>query len=150
MLRNEGVRAMFKGMSYPLLSAGALNAIYFGTYGLALDAIKNIKRSTNSTLHATEPTSWDRFLAGCAGGATQLVVSCPVDLVKIKLQVQTDVRLAKIYQGPFDVLKKVYHAEGLKGCYRGLTIQSFRDIPTFGCYVVVYDSLSRELEERYG
>ena len=55
-----------------------------------------------------------------------MVVSCPVDLVKIKLQVQTDVRLAKNYQGPFDVLKKVYHAEGLKGCYRGLTIQSFR------------------------
>ena len=109
-----------------------------------------------------------------------MVVSCPVDLVKIKLQVQTDVRLGKKYQGPFDVLKKVYQAEGIKGCYRGLTIQSFRysqntnilgdfearqstmvemvistvfkcrDIPTFGCYVVIYDSLSKELEERSG
>ena len=79
-----------------------------------------------STFDSSASTSWDRFLAGCAGGATQLVVSCPVDLVKIKLQVQTDVRLGKKYQGPFDVLKKVYQAEGIKGCYRGLTIQSFR------------------------
>ena len=31
--------AAFKGMSYPMLSAGALNAIYFGTYGLTLDLI---------------------------------------------------------------------------------------------------------------
>ena len=39
--------------------------------------------------HAVKPTNWEIFWAGCAGGAAQLVVACPVDLAKIKLQVQT-------------------------------------------------------------
>ena len=38
---------------------------------------------------AVKPTNWEIFWAGCAGGAAQLVVACPVDLAKIKLQVQT-------------------------------------------------------------
>ena len=136
-------------MSYPMLSAGALNAIYFGTYGLTLDLIsksngcvlvgsgRGIIASTKSekasstnicTLLYREDTkvsNWERFIAGCAGGATQLAVSCPVDLVKIKLQVQTD-SAKSLYKGPFDVLKKTFKAEGLTGCYRGLTVQAFR------------------------
>lgn len=31
----------------------------------------------------------DIFLAGCAGGVGQLVIACPTDLVKVKLQIQT-------------------------------------------------------------
>ena len=38
---------MFKGMSYPMLSAGALNAIYFGTYGFTLDFIKTCRANSS-------------------------------------------------------------------------------------------------------
>lgn len=34
------------------------------------------------------PTKLDTMAAGCLGGMVQLVVACPVDMVKIKLQMQ--------------------------------------------------------------
>ena len=35
-LRHEGARGLFKGMAFPLLTNGLLNAIYFGAYSSAL------------------------------------------------------------------------------------------------------------------
>jgi solute carrier family 25 protein 45/47 len=69
----------FKGMSYPILSAGAMNSLFFGVYGVTLRAIAK---------NEEKPSHQNIFLAGCAGGAAQLAISCPVDLVKIKLQMQ--------------------------------------------------------------
>ena len=34
--RKEGARGFFKGMMYPLLTAGAINSIFFGVYGVTL------------------------------------------------------------------------------------------------------------------
>ena len=34
--RKEGTRGFFKGMMYPLLTAGAINSIFFGVYGVTL------------------------------------------------------------------------------------------------------------------
>ena len=70
-------------MWYPILSAGAMNSMFFGVYGTSLKIIEK-SDSLNSSGHYTKT-----FLAGCAGGAAQLVIACPVDLVKIKLQTQT-------------------------------------------------------------
>ena len=102
----------FKGMSYPILAAGALNSIYFGVYGGTLRLLTDLRSNNNGENGLKNHAQWkddtkdggasaavkgaraqtskvDVFVAGCAGGAAQLVVACPVDLVKIKLQTQT-------------------------------------------------------------
>ena len=48
-----------------------------------------VRTGVSGGQHSVKPTNWEIFWAGCAGGAAQLVVACPVDLAKIKLQVQT-------------------------------------------------------------
>ena len=88
------MRGYFKGMSYPLWSAGALNSLFFGVYGVTLAAFAEARippkdRPKDWNVHAVKPTNWEIYWAGCAGGVAQLVVACPVDLVKIKLQTQT-------------------------------------------------------------
>jgi solute carrier family 25 protein 45/47 len=60
-----------------------MNALFFGVYGTSLRAIENSPFSNDMGSYTKI------FLAGCAGGAAQLVVACPVDVVKIKLQTQT-------------------------------------------------------------
>ena len=70
-------------MWYPIMSAGAMNALFFGVYGTSLRAIENSSISNDLGPYTKI------FLAGCAGGAAQLIVACPVDVVKIKLQTQT-------------------------------------------------------------
>ena len=77
-------------MLYPICSAGAMNALFFGVYGTSLRAIENSQAFENSGQYTKI------FLAGTAGGAAQLIVACPVDLVKIKLQTQTGDTFKKI------------------------------------------------------
>ena len=77
------VKGLFKGMMYPMVSAGVLNSLFFGVYGVSLRAMTFMRGQ------GAQPNYLEIYLAGCAGGVAQLVVACPVDLVKIKLQTQT-------------------------------------------------------------
>ena len=67
-------------MGFPLLATGTLNSIFFGVYGEALRRLGDGQ---------SRPSYRHIFLAGCVGGVAQLSVACPVELVKIKMQLQT-------------------------------------------------------------
>ena len=75
-------------MYYPLLSAGALNSLFFGVYGVSLKYIIDYKVSKAPHEPRPQPTYWDIYWAGCVGGTVQLAVTCPVELAKVKLQTQ--------------------------------------------------------------
>jgi solute carrier family 25 (mitochondrial carnitine/acylcarnitine transporter), member 20/29 len=77
----------YKGMSFPVLSAGIMNSLYFGVYGTSLRHMQSQLKGDADEV--SEPSLTTVFLAGCLGGAAQLGVACPVDLAKIKLQIQT-------------------------------------------------------------
>lgn len=118
-------------MWYPLLSAGALNGLFFGVYGVSLRAMTE-HRTGIAGGQKVKPTNWDIFWAGCAGGAAQLIVACPVDLAKIKLQTQTvGVQHAgggsvALYAGPYQVLRSIYRDRGIVGWYKGIVPMAWR------------------------
>ena len=77
-------------MSYPVWTAGAINSLFFGVYGVALDKLEKIDAETSKSQgKEINNTYRNIFIAGCVGGIPQLLVATPVDLVKIKLQIQT-------------------------------------------------------------
>lgn len=59
------------------------------------------------------------FWAGCAAGVVQTAIIVPVDLLKIRLQLQVATRGAPGYVGPLALLRSVLRAEGLPGAPRG-------------------------------
>ena len=67
-----------RGLSYPILSVGFINSLFFGVFDQALTNIS--PSSPPSYLHL--------FSAGCVAGGAQLVLAVPVDLVKIRLQAE--------------------------------------------------------------
>ena len=75
-----------------------MNAIYFGVFGHTVEFLRNRGSSSDHRLSQQDetnrppPTYLETFLAGCVGGFAQLVVACPVDMVKIKLQMQRNRR----------------------------------------------------------
>lgn len=82
-------------MSFPLLSAGALNALFFGVYANTLRILElNNKNSSNeeSSKNSNED-KWltNVFAAGCVGGLFACFLACPIDLIKIQMQSQTGV-----------------------------------------------------------
>ncbi|KAK7072857.1 hypothetical protein SK128_020458 [Halocaridina rubra] len=131
------VRGFYKGMGFPLLATGTLNSLFFGVYGNCVRKLAEGKPAG--------PAYSDIFLAGCAGGLAQLSIACPIDLVKIKMQMQTGVdqgiwgkHYESRYKGPATCLKDLYRRGGISGCYIGFSSMLIRDVPTFGFYMVLY------------
>lgn len=45
------LEAFFRGMGAPLLTTGAMNSLYFGFYGSALDLMSSWRRRVNKRVH---------------------------------------------------------------------------------------------------
>lgn len=86
---------------------------------------------------------------GAVSGFVQSFVCSPMELVKLRLQLQGQgIRPKHIffyydpplnYDGPFDCLNQVYKKHGVGGIFRGLPITIVRDIPSYGLYFASYE-----------
>ncbi|KAL5008838.1 hypothetical protein ScPMuIL_014419 [Solemya velum] len=146
------VRGFFRGMAWPLFSYGLVNSVFFGVYGNTLKLIQS-DRTKRKTSY------WHIYIAGCAGGAAQTIVACPIDFVKVVLQSQIQHHeierpasrhlkqevSKKFYRGPLECFLDIYKKNGVKGVYKGGVILAWRDVPSFGVYCLVYESLTDKM-----
>ena len=103
LMVTEGVRGYFKGLLYPVLTAGSINSIFFSVYGWSMSHL--------SHLGSDRPHLVNVYLAGVAGGSIQLAIACPVELVKIRLQTQSG---PGGYQGPGHCLRQTWASQGAR------------------------------------
>lgn len=136
-----GLRSLFKGMTYPLATSAIQNAVCFHAYGVACRYLMNERNLENCS--SPLPSS-GVFIAGCFAGALQTVVVTPVDLLKIKLQLQRATKGDPGYIGPFGMLKKTISTHPVRNLYKGTVITAIRDIPSHGIYFAVFEA-SKEL-----
>lgn len=119
--------------------------------------------STDSPMHSTHhsggPTRLQRWAAnapdsqfnaisGAIGGFTSGIVTCPLDVIKTKLQAQggytpTDkgrhAGHPKMYNGLIGTGKVIWREEGLRGMYRGLGPIVMGYLPTWAVWFTVYN-----------
>ncbi|XP_042527261.1 solute carrier family 25 member 48 isoform X3 [Dipodomys spectabilis] len=121
--QRESVSGFFKGMSFPLASIAVYNSVVFGVFS-------NLQRFL-SQHHCGEPEAGpgrhlsDLLLASMAAGLVAVGLGGPVDLIKIRLQMQTQpCREGAISWGtatPMDVVKSRLQADGVYVTkYRGV------------------------------
>jgi len=85
-------------------------------------------------------------LAGAAGGFASGVVTCPLDVIKTKLQAQGGFRAAQQgktlpsnpYNGMIGTAKVIWKEEGLRGMYRGLGPIILGYLPTWAVWFTIY------------
>ena len=87
-------------------------------------------------------------LAGAAGGFTSGVVTCPLDVIKTKLQAQGGFRAQQanpsrgagtvVYQGMLGTARVIWREEGLRGMYRGLGPIILGYLPTWAVWFTIY------------
>lgn len=87
------MRGFFKGLMYPAFMSGVYTSLLFGVYGNTLRALEKYRGTPEHRMCCEGgPVGpyWhqDVFVAGCVGGTAVVLVSCPIDLIKIKLQSQ--------------------------------------------------------------
>ncbi len=88
------------------------------------------------------PTIKDVFFAGSMSGFVNAFFSTPMELIKIRLQNQTNTRCegkSKLYSGPIDCIKKIIKKDGFQGLFRGLPTTIIREVPSYGAYFATYE-----------
>ncbi|KAG9234810.1 mitochondrial folate transporter-like protein/carrier [Amylocarpus encephaloides] len=97
-------------------------------------------------------------LSGATGGFISGVVTCPLDVIKTKLQAQGGFRAARgnaaalasaaRYNGMLGTANVIWSEEGLKGLYRGLGPIIMGYLPTWAVWFTVYGK-SKQFFQQY-
>ncbi|KAL0098220.1 mitochondrial carrier domain-containing protein [Phycomyces blakesleeanus] len=79
-------------------------------------------------------------VAGALAGLASAFITCPLDVVKTRLQNQGKAQPGQVvYRGTLGTLSKMWKDEGIRGLYRGLGPTIFGYLPTWAIYFTVYD-----------
>ncbi|XP_065122609.1 solute carrier family 25 member 48 [Paramisgurnus dabryanus] len=153
--KKETVAGFFKGLSFPLASITLYNSMVFGFFSNTQRVISKYRYGDGR-----QPSSMlDLTVASMLTGLVSVGVGAPVDLVKIRLQMQTQPVLAEnfnlagngnvpirsmgiqaqpMYRGPLHCISAILQNEGIQGLYRGAGAMILRDIPGYALYFIPY------------
>ncbi|XP_039597827.1 solute carrier family 25 member 47-B isoform X1 [Polypterus senegalus] len=140
--KTEKIGGFFKGMSMPVTTVSITSSVAFGTYRNCLQWIQQFRYGSTEV----SPSKLDFFLSGLAAGAAQVMVMSPADIVKVRLQTQTQpyrssnaagIPKAK-YRGPLHCMMTIAKEEGFFGLYKGASALILRDCPSFATYFLTY------------
>ncbi|KAI3333581.1 mitochondrial carrier domain-containing protein [Ustulina deusta] len=97
-------------------------------------------------------------LAGAVGGFTSGVVTCPLDVIKTKLQAQggfvpiskgRHVGHHKVYSGLVGTSGVIWREEGIRGLYRGLGPIVLGYLPTWAVWFTVYNKSKKYMGDHH-
>ncbi len=155
VIRYEGIQGLYRGLLPPLLAAGPEKFVKFTLNDMIRAALsKEEDGSVSSSTHwLTEIIS-----GGCAG-ACQLLVTNPLEIVKIRMQMQGET--SKVFKDKgFKVPKglglhymsftEIIREMGTTGLYKGAAACLMRDIPFGAIYFPAYAACMNYFVNREG
>ena len=84
------------------------------------------------------------FLSGAGAGAVSSILCCPLDVAKVRIQIQGTLGIQR-YTTTLGTLKLIMKEEGMRGCFRGLG-PALCNVPLFwSIYWCTYDQLKFKL-----
>lgn len=142
--KEEGLMSLFKG-----LSAGIQRQTIFA--GLRIGLYPNIRDYISKEKDPIKIPLKDRIFASLLTGCFAICIASPTDVVKIRLQADGLKQLSssdnnkRRYKNTLDAYKQIINNEGLKGFYRGLSINILRNSCINAAELVSYDKVKISL-----
>lgn len=134
ILKEERIWGLYKGVTSPMLGVAIMNASIFGLYNISL------RYQTSHHILSDYPIT-QVFIAGMLSGLGSSLITSPIDLVKIREQMNTSPTKPSTWKVFTEVLKK----EGpFRGVYRGWCTTAVRDLG-YGPYFASYELLNAQI-----
>lgn len=124
-----------------------------GRSGSSIPSITQIEASLSRV-----PEAYILPLSGGIAGAVSGFVSCPLDVIKTKLQAQGGFQATKddikrstmAYRGVQGTAGMIWREEGVKGMYRGLGPMLLGYVPTWAVYLTIYNKAQKYFRTKTG
>jgi solute carrier family 25 aspartate/glutamate transporter 12/13 len=139
IIKQEGFTGLYAGVLPQLIGVAPEKAIKL--------TVNDIVRGKFINTKTGEIPLWAEILAGGSAGGCQVIFTNPLEIVKIRLQVQGEAIRAAAREG--EQIKKrsalwIVRHLGLKGLYKGASACLLRDVPFSAIYFPTYSHLKRD------
>ncbi|CEH19576.1 Mitochondrial carrier protein [Ceraceosorus bombacis] len=136
IVQDEKLFGLYKGVTSPMLGVAVMNASVFGVYGLAircLQASALFGHRDDAEGYPAEPSLAQVFLAGAASGVISALITSPIELVKIREQLDFTPKASSSSHAlrpssTMSVVQAIWSEGGLRAIYRGLGATCIRDV----------------------
>lgn len=132
ILRELGIKGMYKGASACFLRDVPFSGIYFGSYAW----LKEQLRTGNEPLHSIE-----LFFCASLAGVAAASLTTPADVLKTRMQVEA--KKGEGYANLRDCYRRVTTTEGYKALWKGVVPRVLRSSPQYGVMLFSYELLQR-------
>ena len=143
VLREEGIGALYRGISLTALRQGTNQAVNFTAY----TELKQFLQDHQSAYSGKELPSWQTAGIGLISGAMGPFSNAPIDTIKTRLQKTPaepgETAISRITKIARDMFKQ----EGPKAFYKGITPRVMRVAPGQAVTFTVYEFLKDKLEK---
>jgi solute carrier family 25 (mitochondrial citrate transporter), member 1 len=157
ILKNEGVKGLYRAYWMHQLTWAPFNGLYFTIYeGFKKYLLKNPLSLTGAKNAASSSSSGgagggalpglDKFVCAVAAGAIASVSTSPIDLVKTRLQVQASNPDIFDYRGPIDATMKIVKREGFLALFDGVAARILWLTPRLSASVTVYELVNIKIK----
>ncbi|KAG6862400.1 hypothetical protein C0995_011840 [Termitomyces sp. Mi166 len=119
----KGALALYKGATPPAVGWAAIDSLLLGSlHNYRLFLTRHGMTETTPNIGVPRLTLIGHGIAGLFAGWTSTLIATPVELLKVKLQLQSQRSVAeRQFKGPIDCARQIIRAQGYIGMWSGFT-----------------------------
>ncbi|ORY93818.1 mitochondrial carrier domain-containing protein [Syncephalastrum racemosum] len=138
IVKEEGIRALYKGVALTALRQATNQAANFTAY-------QELKRIGRKVQELDELPSYQTLVIGGISGAMGPLSNAPIDTIKTRIQ-KSNVSTGSAWSRFTIVTTEIYKKEGFRAFYKGLTPRVLRVAPGQAVTFVVYEKVKSWLD----
>jgi len=139
IIKENGIRGIYKGNLITLLREVPATAVYFATYEYLSKKLRDRHGESN----------WNPMIAGGVAGLLSWIISYPQDIIKTKLQCDTGT--VRSYSsnkfirdgGIISCIKEIFKQKGVRGFTKGFSACSIKAVIAEAATFLVYENTKR-------